>query len=104
MHVKSREAKALLCGALPIVENFPEADGFLSPGKEKVVFNSLEELPELIAYYIEHEDERRLIVEAGKKRVRENFTFEHMFREAFEQFGLADRDSRGVGASSSVRL
>ena len=88
MHPKNREGKALLCGAMPIIENFPEADDFLAPGKEKVVFEAPEELPELIRYYLEHEDERRAIVTAGQKKIRENYTFEIFFENAFRAFGL----------------
>jgi len=88
MHVKSREGKALLCGALPITENFPESDGYLAPGKEKVVFDDLDELAEKIIYYLEHDDERQAIVAAGKKRIRENFTCDVLYQNAFRQFGL----------------
>ena len=88
MHIKNREAKALLSGAMPIIERFEEADGYLKPGTEKVIFDDLEELPGLIAYYLEHEDERRAIVEAGQKKVRGNFTCDILFKKAFEHFGF----------------
>lgn len=86
--IKNREGKALLCGALPICEVYPEADGYLAPDTEKAVFNSMGELKEKILYYLEHEDQRRAIVEAGKKKIRENFTADILFRKAFAHFGL----------------
>ncbi|MBI4510243.1 MAG: glycosyltransferase family 1 protein [Deltaproteobacteria bacterium] len=88
MHNKNREAKALLCGALPITEHFPQADGYLVPGKEKVVFNTLDELRELLIYYLEHEEARKQIITAGQEKIRNNFTSEHVLTNAFQYLKL----------------
>lgn len=69
MNPKNKEFKALLCGAMPITEDYTEGNQNLEPGKEKVTFSSMNELRNAITYYLEHEDERLAIAEAGRARV-----------------------------------
>ena len=88
MALKNREGKALLCGAMPICEIYSEADVYLEPGKEKVVFRSTDELIDMLLHYLENEDDRKAIVEAGQKKIREKFTCDILFRDAFSIFGL----------------
>lgn len=88
MHFKNKDGKALLCGAMPITEHFPLADDYLAPGKERVVFRSIDELPEIIKHYIENESERAEIVSAGQKKIRSHFTSERLFVRAFKSFGI----------------
>lgn len=88
MNLKQKDAKALLCGALPLTEEFPEADQFLAPGIERVVFKDFGDLHEKIAYYNTHEDERRKIVEAGKRKVLAELTSDKTWEKAFKTFNL----------------
>jgi hypothetical protein len=88
MHTKNKEYKALLCGALPLTEELPIADKFLVPGKERATFRNLNELKDKINYYDTHEEERRAIVEAGKKKVIGELNVYRMWEKAFESFGL----------------
>jgi len=79
MGIKHKDAKALLCGALPLTEEYRPADQFLRPGKERITFSTAEDLREKIQYYDTHEDERLEIVAAGKKRVLEELTNDKMW-------------------------
>ena len=40
------------------------------------MYESLDELKELCAYYLDHEDERRQIAEAGFEKLKYNYTYE----------------------------
>ena len=57
-------------------------------GKEVAIFSRIDELEYMIKYYLENEDERQEILNAGYKKVK-NFTysaiFNSFFREHFEQ-------------------
>ena len=88
MCLKHKDAKALLCGALPLTEEFEDADRFLIPGKERITFKNLSDLQNKINYFDNHEDERRAIVEAGKKKVLSELTNDKMWQRAFENFKL----------------
>ncbi len=88
LSLKDKEAKALLCGALPLTEDFLIADRFLVPGKERVTFKDFPDLADKIVYYDTHEEERKAIVEAGKKKVLSQLTNDIMWRRSFEAFGL----------------
>lgn len=93
MHTKSKEYKALLCGALPLTEELAEADKFLIPGKERVTFSDLGDLQKKIDYYDKNESERKQIVEAGKKKVIEELNCYVMWRNAFKAFGIIGDDN-----------
>lgn len=87
-HLKNREGKAALCGALPVIEAWAEADGFLAPGTEKVVFHSFQELHDILIYYLENDKARQEIIEAARIRIRAEHTNERLFQRAFLDFKL----------------
>jgi hypothetical protein len=88
MGLKPKECKALLCGALPLTEEYPYADRFLIPEKERVTFKDFADLRDKINYYDTHEDERLAIVAAGRKKFMEELTNERMWRKAFQYFNM----------------
>lgn len=47
-------------------------------GKEVATFKNLDELVEKCRYYLEHEDERKSIADAGHKKAHQKFTFDNM--------------------------
>lgn len=54
-------------------------------GKEVVVYHSIEEVIELIKYYLEHDDERKKIAVAGFKRVMKDYKRITTFSKALEK-------------------
>ena len=88
MGLKPKEMKALLCGALPLTEEYLQADQFLIPGKERVTFKNMADLQEKINYYDTHEDERLAIVETGRRKFLYELTNDKMWEKAFKHFGL----------------
>ena len=86
--MKDKDAKALLCGALPLTEEFADADQFLVPGKERITFRDIKDLNDKIEYFDTHESERAEIVANGKKKVLAELTNERMWENAFKAFGI----------------
>ena len=54
------------------------------PGKEIIMYRDLHEMPELIKYYLSHEDERQQLAEAAHKRFLSAHTPLHRAREFAE--------------------
>ena len=52
-----------------------EIDEYFENGKELVMARTPEEMIELTAYYLEHEDERKEIAENGQKKVFDEFAY-----------------------------
>ncbi len=56
----------------------------LEPGKEIVTFHNEQEMINLIKYYLEHENVRKQIAEAGRARVLKDHTYEVRMKEMVE--------------------
>ena len=61
----------------------PEIAEYFEDGKEVVLFDSKEDMLDKIAYYLEHEDERKQIAYNGWKKVQNGFTYENQIRKIF---------------------
>ncbi|WP_099469196.1 CgeB family protein [Konateibacter massiliensis] len=49
---------------------------YFVPGEDLVIYESLDDLIQKVAYYLEHEEERKQIAENGYKKVKEHYTIE----------------------------
>ncbi len=67
----------LSCGGFVLSNYQEEMEAYFKPGKEIVLYESISELPELIDYYLTHEEERAAIAKAGSLK-------------ALNEFGLTD--------------
>lgn len=67
-----------------------ELPEYLIPGKDVETYGSFDECEEKIAYYLEHEDERKQIAKNGYEKTREMYTYEHRIYQ-MEQI-LKERD------------
>jgi hypothetical protein len=59
--------------------------------KEHVVFyeyNNFEQLNDLIDYYIEHDEEREAIRQAGHLHVKQNYTYKDRWESVLEELGI----------------
>jgi hypothetical protein len=92
MAMKEKELKALLCGAMPITEKFDLADSYLPDGVGRVSFSNPGEIPEIVEHYCNNEEERRKIVEAGKRIVLSELTHEKAFQKCLTHYGFELRD------------
>src|SRR5205814_3404133 len=64
-----------------------EVPQFLRPGEEYVAFTP-ENFETVLAYYLDHEEERRKIAEQARKRV-ECYSFESLWDESLAQIDAA---------------
>ncbi len=71
-------------GTLLITEHKDNIEGLFEVNREIVTYHSNEELLEKINYYLEHEDERTRIAEAGQKRTLRDHTYAVRMRELKE--------------------
>lgn len=70
-----RVLDVLACGGF-LISNYQEELGqYFRLGEELVVYQNVEELPELVAYYLDHADERSQIAERGRERIMKDFTY-----------------------------
>ena len=66
---------ALACGTFVISDNIPSAKTIF---KDTIItYDNVDDLNKKLDYYLNHEDERKIIAEKGKKLVLKNHTFDH---------------------------
>lgn len=59
-----------------MLSNFqPELCELFVPGEDFVYYDSIEQVPELIGYYLEHENERREIAHNGYLKVKDDYSY-----------------------------
>lgn len=66
----------MACGGFVLSNWQPEIAKYFADGVEIVTFDSLEDCLSKTAYYLTHEEERRQIAANGKKKVREEFSYQ----------------------------
>ncbi len=81
----------LCCGGFVISNYQPEIPELFTPGEDLVMYGSQEELEELIAYYLEHDGERREIAHNGLETLKANYTYEKQIAKMFEMAFFADK-------------
>jgi spore maturation protein CgeB len=72
------------CGGFQLITHSEAVARHFEPGKEIETFRDLDELREKVRYYLEHEDERIAIAEAGMRRAHSEHTYEHRLRRLFD--------------------
>ena len=75
------------CGAFILHEYKEDVPELFEPGKEIVMYKSLDELPDLIKYYLKHEDERKQIAANARKRFLSEHTPLHRAKRFMEIVG-----------------
>ncbi len=66
--LKARPFEVTACGGFLLTNHVPELDEYFVSGKELGIFKGAGELRRTIEYFLEHEDERRSMAEAGLAR------------------------------------
>lgn len=74
-------------GNFLLTNDIPALHDFFVSGKHCVMYKSLDEAVELAKYYLEHEDERNAITEAGYEEVNKNHTIGVRVKSIFETLG-----------------
>ena len=63
---KGRLHEATLCGALVMESEYSDHTRYFTPEKEIVTYHSPADLVDKVRYYLEHDDERTIIADAGR--------------------------------------
>ncbi|MBI3118761.1 MAG: glycosyltransferase, partial [Candidatus Hydrogenedentes bacterium] len=77
--VNMRVFEGMASGALLITDEADGLEDLFEEGKHFVVYHRDDDLLDLIAYYLEHEEEREQIAGAGQKLVLRNHTYRRRF-------------------------
>lgn len=81
--IKGRNFEVPACGGFLFTEPAEDLYNFYEYGKEIVIFNNLAGLVPKIVYYLNHEEERKRIAQAGYERTLKEHTWEKRFSEIF---------------------
>lgn len=72
------------CGGFQLISHSDAVARHFEPGKEIETFGSLGELRDKVCYYLEHDDERRAIADAGRRRAHKEHTYKQRLREMLD--------------------
>jgi spore maturation protein CgeB len=86
--IKGRLFEVPAVGTLLITENAPYTEEFYEPGKEIVVFDSIEEGIEKAKYYLSHPEEGAKIAQAGYDRTIKDHSYKNRFSSLFREMGI----------------
>lgn len=84
LNVKSKSFEITCAGAMMVSNQFDEMENYFKYGKEVVGFQGLNDFRSVIEHYLENEDERKTIAEAGYKSFMQNHTWEKRLKEVFK--------------------
>ena len=87
--IKGRTFEVPGCGGFLLTDRVPHLEHYFEPGREIGTYDTESDLLEQITYWLEHEEERAAVAEAGYARVLAEHTYDHRFREIFKRVGLA---------------
>jgi spore maturation protein CgeB len=88
--IKGRNFEVPGCGGFLLTENVPHLGKYFEIGKEVAVYDGPDDLVEQVGYWLEHDDERAAVADAGYRRVLEEHTYDHRFEEIFRALKLGD--------------
>lgn len=72
------------CKTFLLTNYTPNLEKLFNIGSELVTYNSLGELDEIVKFYLENEDERNSIAEAGYNRVKNEHTYYHRAKKLID--------------------
>lgn len=88
--IKGRHFEVGAWGGFQLTNYVEFLEDYFEIGREIAVFGTLDDLPDKIRYYLRHDELRRKIAAAGHRRIREEHTYDHRFREVFARMGLGE--------------
>jgi spore maturation protein CgeB len=86
--IKGRTFEVPGCGGFELTEHVPHLERYFEVDEEIAVYQRDDELVDRVGYWLEHEDERAKVAEAGYRRVLADHTYDHRFSAIFEAAGV----------------
>lgn len=87
--IKGRNFEVPGCGGFLLTERVPHLERYFELDREVAVFDGTDDLVDKARHWLEHDEERRQVAEAGYRRVLAEHTYDHRFAAIFEELGLA---------------
>lgn len=97
--IKGRVFQVCMAGGFLLTEYAPGIENYFKIDKEIVCFQDAKEMYDKIIYYLNHDEERRAIAQAGWKRATREYTSSHMAARVFSQI---EQDMATKGCEHSV--
>ncbi len=88
VQVRLRDFEVPMSGGFYMVEYMEELEEFYDIGREIVCYSGPQDLADKIKYFLEHDEERETIRQAGHARCLRDHTWHKRFQSAFAQMGL----------------
>ncbi|KAB0497903.1 CgeB family protein [Pseudomonas vancouverensis] len=82
----------LSCGGFLVTNDKQDLHKLFTDGKDLVIFRDTQDLMEICAYYLEHDEERKAIAEQGHATLAENHTF---LSRMIDMVSTVQRELRG---------
>ena len=86
--IKGRNFEIPGCGGFLLTGYADNLEDYYEIGKEIVIYKDTNDLINKIKYYLEHDEERETIAQAGYRRTLRDHTYEKRFNEIFKIIGL----------------
>lgn len=86
--LKGRNFEVPGCGAFLLTNDVPYLEEYFVPGQEIVTFTGIDDLFEKARYYLDNDDDRSRIAEAGLRRTLADHTYERRFSDLFRRMEL----------------
>lgn len=86
--IKARNFEIPGCGGFLMTGTAENLEDYYDIGRAVVCFDDVDALIRKVRYYLNHEDERATIAEAGYMRTLQEHTYVRRFNEIFQQIGI----------------
>ena len=86
--IKGRNFEVPGCGGFLMTNYVAHLEDYFEIGKEVVCFEDKKDLLEKVRYYLNNDEEREKVAQAGYERTINNHTYEKRFLEIFQKMGL----------------
>ncbi len=83
--IKGRNFEIPGCGGFLLTEYVEGLEDYYVIGKEIAVFHHVDELVDLVRYYLDHDEERKQIARAGYERTLRDHTYQKRFEQIFAE-------------------
>lgn len=106
MGFKGRIPLICLNGGFLLTEYVPGIEHYFRIDKEIVCFKNAEEMIDKVIYYLNHDEERRAIAQAGWKRAINEYTPFHLLSKIFDQIekDIAAKDKEGPTRPQELKM
>ena len=100
--IKGRNFEIPGCGGFLLTSWADNLEDYYIPGQEVVRFNDTSDMIDKIQYYLEHEDKRSAIAQAGYEHTLREHTYVQRFTTIFQQMGLPFENKLNLGQTVEI--